>query len=236
MPQRYFSEQAMAFNQRLAALTPSALPPLLTGYRFMNPFANGVALEISGEFYHKYYHDSRPRKMILGINPGRHGAGRTGVPFTDSKRLEEVLEIDPKGLQTHEPSAVFVYKLIALWGGATSFYDSFYINSPLPLGLLRINQRGRPVNCNYYDSKPLQERTLPFIMQSMNSYLEMAIQREVAWVWGKGKNYLFLARLNSQYHWFKRLIPLPHPRYVVQYKSKETDSYLWQCRKSLQGV
>ncbi len=224
----------MAFNQRLAALTPSALPSLPTGYSFMNPFANGLALEISREFYLKYYHDGRPRAMILGINPGRHGAGRTGVPFTDSQRLEGVLGIAARGLQTYEPSAVFIYKLIALWGGAASFCGSFYINSPLPLGLLRINQRGQAVNSNYYDSRALQERTQPFIIQSMNSYLEMAIQQDVAWVLGQGKNYLFLDRLNSQHHWFKRLVPLPHPRYVVQYKRRDMDSYLQHYRQSLQ--
>ncbi len=56
----------------------------------MNPFKeNPDALAISSAFYKKYYDDHRMRRLILGINPGRFGAGVTGIPFTDTKRLTE---------------------------------------------------------------------------------------------------------------------------------------------------
>jgi len=49
----------------------------------MNPFReNPEALIVSGKFYKKYYNDNNPRFLILGINPGRFGAGVTGIPFT----------------------------------------------------------------------------------------------------------------------------------------------------------
>ncbi len=55
----------------------------------------------------KYYHDFNQRKFMIGINPGRHGAGVTGVPFTDTKRLESVCGIKMESAHTHE--IIFVY-------------------------------------------------------------------------------------------------------------------------------
>ena len=192
----------------------------------MNPFAAGAALEISTEFYNKYYHDTAPRKLLLGINPGRHGAGRTGVPFTDSKRLESILSIDARGIRTHEPSSIFIYALIQEWGGAEAFYREFYINSPLPLGLLRITQRGTQVNANYYDTPALQRTTQPFIVSSIERYTTMPLRTDVVWCLGQGKNYSSLKKLNAEKNYFQQLIPLPHPRYIVQYKSKEMRAYI----------
>ena len=93
--------------------------------------------------------------FILGINPGRHGAGVTGIPFTDSKCLQQHCGIDPGTLQTREVSAEFMYEMITAYGGSAAFYSDFYINSPCPLGLLRQNGKGNWVNCNYYDSASL---------------------------------------------------------------------------------
>ncbi len=47
-------------------------------------------MQVMQKFYYKYYNDSNKRKFIIGINPSRHGAGVTGVPFTDTKRLDNV--------------------------------------------------------------------------------------------------------------------------------------------------
>ena len=57
----------------------------------LNPF-EGASPEQErslADFYNKFYSDSKPRNLILGINPGRLGAGATGIPFTDTKRLRE---------------------------------------------------------------------------------------------------------------------------------------------------
>lgn len=79
-----FADRVIEFNQELNFA--GSLPP---GIRIMNPFReNTEALRISSEFYRKYYSDNNPRHIILGINPGRFGSGVTGVPFTDTKRLE----------------------------------------------------------------------------------------------------------------------------------------------------
>ena len=85
-----FAEKMIAFNRSLVFDEP-----LPAGIRVMNPFAeNDSAMAASSAFYCKYYNDVRPRTPILGINPGRFGAGLTGIPFTDPKRLKECCNID----------------------------------------------------------------------------------------------------------------------------------------------
>ena len=63
------------------------------GIRVMNPYAGENAdLVISSveKFYNKYYSDNTPRTIILGINPGRHGAGHQSceLPGPCSKGIE----------------------------------------------------------------------------------------------------------------------------------------------------
>jgi len=53
------------------------------GVEVLNPFKNKTTVELAEIFYNKYYADTNPRKLLLGINPGSLGGGVTGVPFTD---------------------------------------------------------------------------------------------------------------------------------------------------------
>ncbi len=81
----------MTFADRIIQFNSSLNPwlSLPEGIAIMNPFQeNPRAPEISSLFYKKYYNDNNTRRLILGINPGRFGAGVTGIPFTDTKRLE----------------------------------------------------------------------------------------------------------------------------------------------------
>src|SRR5665647_129494 len=81
------------------------------GIKIMNPYReNPEIVRVISQFYHKFYNDNNPRHIILGINPGRFGAGVTGIPFTDTKRLFSECGIQYNGKETHEPSAVFVYE------------------------------------------------------------------------------------------------------------------------------
>ena len=189
--------------------------------RVMNPFKdNPEVLRISSQFYKKFYSDDLKRRMIVGINPGRLGAGQTGIPFTDSKRLEEKCGIAINSVQTHEPSSVFVYKVIEAYGGTEAFYKDFYINSVCPLGFLEQNSRGNWVNCNYYDYPELFEAVKPFCVSSLKQQIEFGMDNTICFVLGK-KNARYLAEINKDHKLFDRLVPLYHPRYVVQYKSKQ---------------
>ena len=239
-----FAEWAIGFNHQLSTITksrsdtarittpagPVTLPP---GFEMMNPFASGAALDISRDFYHRYYSDTRQRRIILGINPGRHGAGLTGVPFTDSKQLA-TLGIDSHGITSYEPSALFIYRMIERYGGAEKFYRHYYVNSPLPLGLLRKNDRGNLVNANYYDTAPLQQSVEPLIDYSMAQYRSAAIDLSTAYCLGQGKNYRYLERWNQHTGMFKTITPLPHPRYIVQYKLRKIEEYITDYLEKLE--
>ena len=217
-----FATSVIAFNKSLDLNIE-----LPNGIRVMNPFReNPQALEVSSQFYKKFYNDNRTRRLILGINPGRFGAGVTGIPFTDTKRLEEKCGLRIAGVKTHEPSSVFVYEVIEAYGGVDAFYNDYYINSPSPLGFVKTQENGREVNFNYYDSKELQQVLTGFMAESVRQHIQMGIRTDTAFCLGSGKNYRFLQRLNEKQGFFDALIPLDHPRYVMQYRSKHKSDYV----------
>ena len=216
------AERITAFNRALRF--PSALPE---GVRVMNPFQeNPSALAASSAFYKKYYGDHERRHLILGINPGRFGAGLTGVPFTDPKRIREVCGItEYHGPPAHEPSSVFIYDMIARYGGAERFYRHFYINSICPLGFTVTGKNGREVNANYYDMPALAKAALPFAVACIQEQLAFT-RAETCFCLGNGKNADFLIKLNKEYAFFERIIPLEHPRFVMQYRAKRKDEFI----------
>lgn len=195
----------------------------------MNPF-NGERAEdvwdINTRFYHKYYNDNRSRHWILGINPGRHGAGVTGLPFTDVKRLNDACGIPFDKFTSHEPSSVFVYEVIKAMGGPEAFYGAYYINSICPLGFIKLNEAGKWLNYNYYDRKDLQAAVEPFILKTLKQQIAWGLHTETVYCMGSGKNVEFLTRLNNEHQLFGRIIALDHPRFVVQYKQKQLAQYL----------
>ena len=219
---RTFGEEVLAFN---AGLNFDA--PLPRGVEVMNPFLGSrCALAASEAFYHKYYADHDERHIILGINPGRFGAGLTGVPFTDPKRLAQACGIHIAACApAHEPSSVFVYEVIDAMGGPAPFYRKWYINSICPLGFVRV-EGGRRKNYNYYDDRRLEEAATPFMVASLRRQLAFGIARDVCFCLGTGKNAAFIARLNAEYGFFERVVPLEHPRYIMQYKRKEHAAYV----------
>jgi len=218
-----FADKAIHFNKALN-YTGAPLP---TGIRIMNPFKESEhALQLTEIFYKKYYNDHHPRHLILGINPGRFGAGLTGIPFTDPKRLVSACDISYSGKVTHEPSSVFIYDMIAAYGGPEIFYKDFYINSPFPLGFTSIDVKGKETNYNYYDSKELILAVSDSILSNIQTLIAMGIQTDVCFCLGTGKNEQFLNKLNTKHHFFKKLIPLEHPRYIMQYKSTQKQFYI----------
>lgn len=222
--------EALSFGERIIAFNASLrfsgkLPPDI---RIMNPFQdNEFATPASKAFYRKYYADSNMRGMILGINPGRFGAGITGVPFTDPKRMTGICQISmPNCPPAHEPSSEFIYEVVQAWGGPKKFYSKWYINSLCPLGFIKIGQAGKATNYNFYDSRELEEAALPFMLETFPRQLAFGIYRDVCFCLGSGKNADFLRRINKKYHFFGEIIALEHPRYIMQYKSKEKASYI----------
>lgn len=218
-----FADQVINFHKNLDLQTE--LPAQI---KVLNPYKNNeIILDVLKKFYGKFFNDQQSRKLIVGINPGRLGGGATGIPFTDTKRLSEVCGIEIETFQTHEPSSVFVYELIEAFGGTEKFYQSFYINSVCPLGFIRQNKKGNWVNCNYYDDVKLFESVKPFIIDSLKTQIEFGIDTSVCYSFGK-KNAQFLEKINAEEKLFDKIIDLPHPRYIIQYKSKQKDMYIDQ--------
>lgn len=200
--------------------------PLPAGIHVMNPYLDPHIREVVSKFYHTYYPDTNQRKIILAINPGRLGAGATGIPFTDTKRLRDVCGIDSSIPETHEPSSVFVYDVIDAYGGPVKFYEEFFIGSVSPLGFLRENELGNLVNFNYYDEPPFTTLVTPFIISELRRLLTINLNRETCICWGTGKNFTYLTKLNAEHGFFKQILPLEHPRYIMQYKSRERNKYI----------
>jgi hypothetical protein len=187
----------------------------------LNPYQNESAFELCRQFFRKYYDDTFERTLILGINPGRHGAGLTGIPFTDPIKLEEVCEISNEFPKKPELSADFIYAVINAYGGTEKFYRNFYFSSVSPLGFVKDGK-----NLNYYDSKVLQGQLRKFIIRSLRATMAFGVNTSVCFCLGEGENHKYLARLNNELELFDRIIPLAHPRYIMQYKRKRVNEYI----------
>lgn len=215
-----FADEVVRFNKNL-----EYAGDLPEGFQVLNPYMNNPeTLEVMQKFYQKYYNDSKQRKFIIGINPSRHGAGVTGVPFTDTKRLESVCGIAMKSAYTHEVSSVFMYDMIAEYGGADEFYNDCYINSPFPLAIVRKTKSGE-VNANYYDDKRLFEAVKDFMIDSLKKHISLHLNTSEVFVLGK-KNAEFISKLNKEAKLFETMTILEHPRYIQQYKLKEKQMYI----------
>lgn len=216
-----FADQILSFYKSLELSI--ALP---AGVEVMNPFQNPEVFSLCEKFYHQYYNDSGPRKIIMGINPGRLGGGTTGIPFTDPVKLEKICGIANSLPKKTELSADFIYTMIESYGGSKLFYSKlfyskFLFSSVSPLGFTR-----EGINMNYYDDKALEEKLRAFIISSIQTQLRFPIDRDVCFCMGEGKNYKYLLKLNSEHSFFKKIIPLSHPRFIMQYRRKKTKDFV----------
>ena len=216
-----FGEKVIDFNRFLQY--SEELPE---NFRVINPYLdNPETINVMEQFYQKFYNDTNSRKFIVGINPSRHGAGVTGVPFTDTKRLESVCGIKMHSAHTHEISSVFIYDMISEFGGALEFYKQFYINSPFPLAIVRKSKEGNWLNANYYDDKNLFETVKEYMILTLKKNISLGLDTSEVYVLGK-KNATFIQKLNKEANLFGNIKVLEHPRYIQQYKSKEKQLYI----------
>ena len=209
-------------NQILAFLSQLQLTiKLPKGVSAMNPYRIPAAWKLCEQFYKKYYSDNERRALILGINPGRFGGGITGIPFTDPLTLEKECGIENALNKKTELSAEFIYQMIRAFGGPEVFYKRYYISAVSPVGFIKDGK-----NLNYYDDKELENKIYPFIIASLTTQLGFGLRRDLCFCLGEGENYRFLSRLNASHHFFERIIPLAHPRFIMQYRRKKVDRYV----------
>ncbi len=210
-----FGEQVLAFYRNLGNG-----PQVPQDVEVLYPHHHPAAREVMNQFYLKYYRDHGPRVFLIGINPGRLGAGTTGIPFTDPIRLKEICGIDNNFKPNPELSSKFIYQMIEAFGGVFKFYQNCYFTSVSPLGFTRFGK-----NLNYYDLRELQDTWELFMVNCLRKQIEMGACPR-AFSLGQGKNYKYLQYLNDKYHMFEQVIPLPHPRWVMQYRLKRLNEFV----------
>jgi hypothetical protein len=110
--------------------------------------------------------------------------------------------------------------MIAVYGGPEKFYSKFYITAVSPLGFIKDGK-----NLNYYDVKELQSSIYDFIVDCFEKQLRFGVNKEICYCLGEGENFKFLLKLNLTHKFFKTIIPLPHPRFIMQYKRKSIDEF-----------
>ncbi|AQG79876.1 uracil-DNA glycosylase family protein [Spirosoma montaniterrae] len=217
-----FADRAIPYYNTLRA--PTNLPP---GVGVMNPYERPDVQRIITEFYGKFYSDSRPRVFVLGINPGRFGAGVTGISFTTPQNLRRYCGIANTLPDTPELSSRFIYQVVEAFGGAREFYGRFFLTSMFPLALTKDGRNGGPLNYNFYDDRATTGALWPAITETVRTQTGFGHDRRVAVCLGR-KNETYLQRLNEQQHFFDRIVTLDHPRYILQYKAKSVATYLDQ--------
>lgn len=230
--EKTFAEKVIQFNKDLSKISME----LPDGFRIINPFSGNqreVVNEITTAFYKKFYNDRNKRRLVLGSSPARRGTAVTGVPFEDAAHLQKETGILIDKFYINKSSSGFLYDVIEKYGGCKKFYTDFYMNFVCPIGIVRTNSKGNDVNCNYYESKNLQEALYSLIVNSIQSQIDFGIDTSVCYCIGSGENYNFLSRINKEYHFFKDIVPLEHPRFIMQYNSKDKDVFFKKYLRAL---
>ncbi len=221
-----WAKQLYGFYKNLQP--PKSLPDSI---EWLYPQQDEKVMTIVQEFFQKFYNDTEPRTLILGINPGRFGAGVTGVNFTASKQLQENCGITSGLKYQSELSADFIYEMIYQYGGVVSFYKNFFIGSVCPLGFIKNGK-----NIDYYDEKELAKTVEPFIIKSIEQLLQLPFKKDSCFCIGGEKNFRYLSSLNDRFSWFEQIIPLPHPRFIMQYRRKYLQAYINQYLQELSQI
>lgn len=213
----------MSFSKHiLQFITDLQFPIILPkDIEVMHPFKNEEVMKVCEKFYHKFYNDDHKRNLIIGINPGRFGGGVTGIPFTDPIRLQNDCGIENNWPKKQELSSLFIYDMIKAFGGPQQFYRRFYFTAVSPLGFTKNNK-----NLNYYDDKELQKNINPFVIDCLKRQLNFGVVSKVAFCLGDGKNFRYLTMINDEIEIFDVIIPLAHPRFIMQYRLKKKEEYI----------
>lgn len=194
------------------------LPP---GFSVLNPYVDSEVRRVVKEFCARYYTTNTSRLGIWGINPGRLGAGLTGLSFTDPPALRDDLKIESKIVGRRESSAEFIYKLIHAYGGVEPFYESNYLSALSPLGFVK-----NEVNINFYDDAAFAKRLTPSIVKWMCNQMSFGLRTDRCVVLGSGKLKNYVERKVKPTLQFERIDFLEHPRYIMQYRRVELAKYI----------
>ena len=170
-------------------------------------------------FSRKYYSHSVPRIMICGINPGRLGAGKTGIPFLDYVSLSQLISGVQR--QDSEKSAGFFFKVLKSVG-AESFYKTFYVTNFSSVGYL-----SNAANFNYYN---LPQSALETVERNFLEEVKIVEPTHVISL-GKEVHRSMLKLLPDS---IDCSLCLPHPSWIATYRSNDKDHWV-QCYREALG-
>jgi hypothetical protein len=210
------SEKILQFYSRLKPQID-----LPEGISVMNPYVDPGCWGWVEKFYRHFYDDTDTRGLIFGINPGRHGGGITGIPFTDPIRLESECGIANNLRRQPELSSEFMYQMMHASGGPSRFYKRFLITAVSPLGFMKNGK-----NLNYYDDSALCSSAEKFIVECVRWHCAFAPSHDTIFCLGEGENFRYFTKLNERHGFFRKIIPLPHPRWIMQYRRKHLQHYI----------
>ncbi len=195
------------------------------------PYQSKEVKSVVKSYYSRYYNDQQQRIFMFGINPGRFGSGITGISFTDPVRLKNIAGIDHPFEMKGELSSEFIYEMILGFGGLEKFASRFFLTAVCPLGF---TMEGK--NYNYYDDPALEKIVRPFVLKTMQKQLAIGADRKVAVCIGEGDNFKYFSRLNAEHGWFERLVALPHPRWVMQYRRRQMSTFISRYTDTLSSL
>lgn len=206
-------------------------PKVPRGVGVMNPYRDRRVQGYVRQFLDRYFGDYRERALVMGINPGRFGAGVTGITFTDPVAMADFLGIPNDMPRRRELSSIFIYDMIHRFGGPQAFYAKFFLTAISPLGYTR-----NGLNLNYYDEPALVKAVTPFIVDSLEKQIALGCRRDVAFVLGFGTNRKFIEKLNAEQRFFDRIVALEHPRWIMQYRRRNLESYIDKYVEALRSL
>lgn len=220
----------MTVSQKILQFYRSLAPPenLPLEVVVLNPYKDARAMELTTNFYQKYYNDTKERIILFGINPGRFGGGITGVPFSDPKHLQVNCDLQNPFDKRTELSSTFIYEMIDACGGPTKFYGKYYISAVSPLGFMANGK-----NLNYYDISNYKHLFEAHVRMWIEAQLAFPCSRQIAYCIGQGQNMKYLQALNKKFKFFQKIEALPHPRWVMQYRLKRKAQFINEYRSTL---
>lgn len=110
---------------------------------FVNPLNEhwSVHMDFLDEFYK---HTQQKRNLIIGINPGKDGANKTSIAFTDPYNAREYLNLNLENVQNRENSSSRLYPLFLkeFDNDMKAFFNIFHLTNLYPFGATIPGVRG----------------------------------------------------------------------------------------------
>ncbi len=217
-----FAEKATRYFSSLKL--PKRLPQEIS---ILNPYSKKEVNNTVQRFFKKYFDDNENRVFVFGINPGRFGGGLTGISFTDPVALREECGIENNLGDRQELSSKFIYRMIKEYGGVKKFYSKIFITALYPFAIIKDGK-----NYNYYNSLKLYKSLKTQIASAIKEQIKIGADRRFAVCLGR-INAKFFNEINKEHNYFEELRVLDHPRFIMQYRSKEVNNYVADYIKAL---